>query len=208
MDGKFVLSRFISDSNHRADSLKPEQLETLISALCSSERPRSFRALFWLMLKTLQSHGALHAAVLEAWIPSEADLAQLLEDAGGSGTKAVLELEGARGQLGRLWQLCDDASLPERMKSTDPWNVASLAPMAALVAEQQLDALIDAVVRGREWSDPNEVLSPSGDGDFDLEALIGLAQGRMVSEGGGGEALHVVTLRLLSYADRLELPIN
>ena len=146
--------------------------------------------------------------MLEEWVPSEADLAQLLEDAGGSGTKAVLGLEGVSGQLGRLWELCDDAGLAERMKSTDPWNVASLAPMAAIVAEQQLDALIDAVVRGLEWTDPAEVLSPIGDTDFDLEALIGLAQGRLVHLGGGGEALHVVTLRLLSYADRLELPIN
>ena len=208
MDGTFKLSRFISDTKNRADSLEPEQLEALIAALCASERPRSFRALFWLMLKTLQSHAALHAAVLEEWIPSEADLAQLLEDAGGPGTKAVLGLEGVSGQLERLWRLVDDAGVAGRMKATNPWNVAALAPMAALVAEQQLDTLIDAVIQGCQWQDPAEVLIQVGDTDFDLEALIGLAHGRMVSQGGGGEALHVVTLRLLSYADRVEQPIN
>lgn len=203
MTEAFTLRAFVSDAAGEDESIQPERLEALLSSLIRSEHPRSFRVLFWLLLRTLQSRAELQAAIMEEWFPSEADLAQLLEDVGGSGTPAVLAMVGIKGLLERLWQLSDDAGISAHMKVGDPWEIVALAPMAALYAERQLDALVDAVARGLQWQDPAEILDPEGDIEVDLEALIGLAQARMVAQGGGGEALNLVTLRLLNHADRV-----
>ena len=197
----FTLRAFLSDTDELL--LQPTHVEALLVALTAAERPRSFRVLFWLLVQTLQSRAELQAAIMEEWFPSEADLAQLLEDVGGSGTPAVLAMAGIKGQVERLWELSDDAGIAAHMKVGDPWEVVALAPMAALYAERQLDALVDAVARGRQWQNPAEILDPEGDIEVDLEALIGLAQARMVAQGGGGEALNLVTLRLLNHADRV-----
>ena len=204
MNTHFTLTAFVadSDSEEQASPLDLEHLETLLTTLIAAERPRSFRVLFWLLLRTFRKKPELHAAIIEEWLPSEADLAQLLEDAGKDGARTALSLEGVRGELERLWQLCDDAGLASLVKTTDPWEAAALAPMAALYTEEQLDQLIAAAARGQQWRDPAEILSPDGEGELDLEALIGLAQSRMV-KAKGGEALNIVVLRLMSCADKV-----
>ncbi len=182
--------------------LEPRHLEHLISALLRAENPRSLRVLFWLLLQTVAAKPELLAKLNEDWLPTEPDLAQLLEDAGKDGTWAVLSLEGLEGRLERLWQLSDDAGLANLTRSSDPWEMVSVAPMAALYAERQLDELIAAVAQGRQWKDPAEILNPDGEQEFDLEAMIGLAEARMVRTE-GGEALNLVVLCLMNYADRV-----
>ena len=201
MTSPFTLSAFISELEDLP--LEPAQLEALFVALVIAERPRSIRVLFWLLCQTLQHRAELQAAIMEDWMPGEADLAQLLDDAGEEGARAVLAMVDIKGQLKRLWQISDDAGLHNLTNTTDPWRMASLAPMAALYAEQQLDVLVAAVARGRQWSDPADILNQDGETDIDIEALIGLAQARMVRENGGSEALNIVTLRLLSQVDRV-----
>ena len=182
--------------------LESFHLETLLSAVLKAENPRSLSLLFWLLLHTVQNQPELEASLLEKWTPTETDLAQLLEDAGKDGTRVVLSFEALKGRLERLWQLSDDAGLAHLVKSSDPWKIASAAPMAALYAERQLDELIAAVSQNRQWQDPAEILSPDGEQDFDLEALIGLAQARMVKTK-HGEALNIVVLRLMQHADHV-----
>lgn len=182
--------------------LEPDHLLSLFRSLLMAENPRSIRVLFWLLLHVVQGDSELHGTLVEEWLPSEADLAQLLEDVGGLGTRVVLSFDVLRGRLERLWQLSDDAGLTHLTKSSDPWEMASAAPMAALYAERQLDELIASIAQGRQWKDPAEILSPDGDQEFDLEALIGLAQARMVRTK-GGEALSLVILRLMALADRV-----
>ncbi len=183
-------------------SLKSTDFEQLLELLTAAEHPESFRVLFWLVLRTLQTHPELHASVFEAWMPSEASLARLLEDVGKDGARIVLSLEGVRSELERVWQLCDEIGVPNLVPTTEPLEAVALAPMAALFTERQLDELIAAVARGRQWKDPAEILGAEGDQEFDLEALIGLAQARLVKTK-GGEALNLVVLRLLSIADQV-----
>ncbi len=182
--------------------LEPDHLESLFRSLLRAENPRSLRILFWLLLHVVRDDRELHEALVEEWLPTEGDLAQLLEDIGRDGTQIVLSFDLLTGRLERLWQLSDDAGLTHLTKSSDPWEMVSVAPMAALYAERQLDELIAAVAQGRRWKDPAEILSPNGEQEFDLEALIGLAQARMVRTE-GGEALNLVVLRLMNHADRV-----
>lgn len=182
--------------------VEPAHLEALFRSLLIAENPRSVRVLFWLLLHVVQSDHELHEALAEEWLPSETDLAQLLEDVGGDGTRIVLSFEILRGRLERLWQLSEDAGVALLTKSSDPWEIASATPMAALYAERQLDELIAAVAQGQQWKDPAEILSPDDEQEFDLEVLLGLAQARMVKTK-GSEALNIVTLRLLNHADLL-----
>ena len=203
MSEPFSLSAFVADPKNRRRPTR-QHLEAVLEALATSERPRSFRTLFWLLLRTLQKDSVLYASIAEHWMASETDVAQLLEDVGEKETRTVLSLDGVTGEYERLWRLSDDAGLSSLIKPLEPaqnrWMALALAPMAALVAERQLDELIAAVNRDRKWSDPAEVLSVA-DGEFDIEVLICLAQARIV-EGGWGEPLNVAMLRLLSFADR------
>ncbi len=199
MTADFTLSAIVDDLDPQLE-LKTADLEKLLEALCAAEHPGSFRVLFWLLLRTFQKDPDLHAAIVESWIPSEASLARLLEDAGKGGTRIVLSLEGVRGELKRIWQLCDDIGLANLVASNEPLAVVALAPMAALHTERQLDELIAAVSRGLQWKDPGEILSPDGDQEFDVEALVALAQTRLVRTG-GGEALNIVVLRLMNVAE-------
>ena len=200
MSHEFRLADFANASTEL--ELEPQHLKHLFSALLRAENPRSLRVLFWLLLQTVAAKPELLAKLNEDWLPTEPDLAQLLEDAGKDGTWAVLSLDGLEGRLERLWQLSDDAGLGHLVQSSDPWEIIAIAPMAALYAERQLDELIAAVAQGRQWKDPGEILSPDGEQEFDLEALIGLAQARMVKTK-GGEALNLVVLRLMNHVDRV-----
>ncbi|KXJ04781.1 hypothetical protein AC249_AIPGENE116, partial [Exaiptasia diaphana] len=121
-------------------------------------------------------HPTLYASIAEHWMASEADVAQLLEDAGPEETKTVLSLDGVQDEFSRLWTLSDDAGLSNLVKTSapSPWQLLALAPMAALVAERQLDELVAAIERDRKWVDPSEILM----GEFDVEALICIAQAR------------------------------
>ena len=198
MSEPFSLSAFVDDpQNHRTP--KREHLEALLDALATSERPRSIRTLFWFLLRTLRMHPTLYASIAEHWMASEADVAQLLEDAGPEETKTVLSLDGVQDEFSRLWTLSDDAGLSNLVKTSapSPWQLLALAPMAALVAERQLDELVAAIERDRKWVDPSEILM----GEFDVDALICIAQARLV-EGGWGPSLDQTMSRLMSYADR------
>ena len=86
------------------------------------------------------------------------------------------------------------------VSTSNAWEAIALAPMAALHTERQLDALIAAVARDRPWKDPAEVLHAEGEDEIDLEALLALAQARMV-QAGGGEVLSRVVLRLLECTE-------
>ncbi len=196
------LTAFVTDSGSIEADIQARDLELLLETLIHSEHPRSYRVLFWLMLRTLQSHPELLADIVEAWMPSESDLAQLLEDAGLDGTQTVLTLRDFKSLAERLWELCDDIGAEHLPGLGDPWASVSLAPMAALYAERQLDELIATVSRGKQWKDPAEVLSPSGESEFDLEAILALAHARMAKTS-GSEALNIVILRLLNVADRV-----
>lgn len=199
----FTLVSFTTEHTDNRAPLDLDGLEALFHALTAAERPRSFRVFVWILLRTLKTNGELHASMLEEWLPSEADLAQLLEDAGADGAQTLLALEGTQGQLDRLWQLCDDSGLSNLAKANDPWNVVSLAPMAALYTERQLEELISAIAGGRQWKDPAEILNPDGDTEFDIDALLCLAQTRMATMRGSGEALNLTVVRLLRCADRI-----
>ena len=94
MTADFKLSTFVNDPELQLE-LKAGDLEQLLEALCAAEHPGSFKVLFWLLLKAIQKHPGLHAEITEAWRPSEAGLARLLEDSGKDGTRIVLSLEGA-----------------------------------------------------------------------------------------------------------------
>lgn len=206
MTEPFTLSAFVADPENRLGKIERRHLEAIFEEIAAAERPRSLRTFFWLVLRTLRSRPELYASIIEHWLPSEADLAQLLEDVGESATKTVLSLDGVLDEHQRLWKLSDEVGLSNLVKSSEPaespWKTLSLAPQAALFTERQLDELIAAVSRGRKWREPGEVLSGE-DGEFDIEGLICLAQARMV-EGGWGEALNVAMLRLLAYADGVE----
>ncbi len=202
MSEPFSLSAFVDDpQNHRTPKL--EHLEALLDALATSERPRSIRTLFWFLLRTLRMYPALYAAISEHWRASEADVAQLLEDAGPEETETVLSLDGVSVEYSRLWALSDDAGLSNLVKASSPssWQLLSLAPMAALVAERQLDELLAAVERERQWMDPSEILV--GEVEFDVDVLLCIGQARLI-EGGWGPSLDQTIFRLLSYAERQE----
>ena len=200
MNTPFTLTDFVAAASSL--ELEPAQLEALFITLLRAENPRSLRLFFWLLLQTAQSNAELHAKLTEEWLPTEADLAQLLEDVGTGGTQVILSLEGLQERLERLWQLSDDAGLSRLVRSKDPWEIVAVAPMAALYAERQLDELVAAVAQGQQWKDPAEILSPDGEQEFDIDALIGLAQARMIQTK-GGESLNITMLRLLTYADRV-----
>ena len=197
------LTAFVTDPQTPLEKLEPANLSTLLELLTIAEHPDSYRVLFWLLLRTLHNHPELHAAVVEEWKPNEASLARLLEDVGKHGAQIVLSLEGVKSELERIWQLCDDIGVSNLEPTSEPLEVVALAPMAALFTERQLDELVAAVAQGRQWKDPAEVLSPSGETEFDLEAILALAQSRMV-KAEGGEALNIVVLRLLSMADKVD----
>ena len=205
----FSLKAFVEKFAETSEHPSPEEFEVLLEALSKAERPRSIRIFTWALLRTLQRSPILQSKLIEQWMPKEVDLAQLLEDAGKEGTRVFLSLQGGREELDRLWALCDDAELAHLNRSSDPWEIASLAPMAALEAERHLDELITAIANNRRWKDPAEILDPENEnGEFEIEAIISLGQKRMAKMKGGSEALNLAMVRLLRHANRGDEEIN
>ena len=205
MTQETTLIGFVEDPTSCIEKLEREHLDRILQALAQAEHPESLRAFIWHLLRIVKVEPILETDHFQAWKPTEEMLAQLLEDVGKDGAPVVLALAQdqptTKKLLDRLFRLCDELGTVEHVTPTDPWERVSRVPMVALLAEQQLDELIEAVAQGRQWKDPADILDPEGHHEIDLESIIALAQARMVKTNGSGEALNLVMFRLLSWAD-------
>ncbi len=206
-----TLTTFLEDLDERhVEKTQFHKLDQLLEVLARSESPDSLRLFFWFIWKALHQHPELEEALLHEWRPKQQTLAQLLEDAGITEVPTVLSLasksDGSKKHLIRLFALADElGNIGYLGDKNNLIERAARMPMVVFLAEQQLDQLIEAVAQGRQWKDPAEILDPDGTHEIDIESLesiIALAQGRIVKTGGSGEALNLVMLRLLNWADQ------
>lgn len=199
------LTTFLEDPENRLRNLSLAHLDRVLEKLAEAERPESFQIFIRDIVHIVRVEPHLGVDIFQAWKPTEETLAQLLEDVGRDGAPIVLALADedpeSRKLLDRLFKLSDELGVVAYVTPTDPWERIARTPMIALLAEQQLDRLVEAVKEERQWKDPSEVLDPEGHQDLDLESIITLAQARMNKPNGPVDALNIVTIRLLNWID-------
>lgn len=189
---ELMQKRFFSDD----ESPTPGSLCLLLDSLSAGDHGGELHALIWMVLRMFQRQPILHAAVVQQWSPNEEDLAELLSHGGKEQARSIVAMIGPESLFDRLWRLCDDAEIPFQFHTADPWQIAAVAPLAALKAEGQLDQLIQAIIQRRQWRDPSIILGS----DFEIEALIALGKSR-IAQKKGGEALSITMVRLLRFAN-------
>ena len=202
------LTTFLEDPENRIRNLRLAHLDRVLKKLAEAERPESFQIFIRDLLNIVPIEPNLGTDIFQAWKPTEGTMAQLLEDVGRDGVPVVLAMADedpeSRRILDRLFKLSDELGGVPYVTPTDPWERISRIPMIALLAEQQLDQLVEAVKEERQWKNPAEILDPDGNDDLDLESIITLAQARMNKPNGSIDALNIVTIRLLNWVDKMQ----